>query len=359
VKKKLIENFLRNECNPHENLELLEWLMRSDYEGLEDLIEYDLNKELTKEVDSEKDLCHLLPEIYNSEDHVDNASLYQPSGHFTPVANADKKSNRSLWFIVKCAASIFFIAGISYLFYSNLSKTQPIQSGEYTDLVTKSNQRGRKSTIHLKDGSIIYLNSESKITYPNNFSDSIRVVRLEGEAFFVVAKNSSNPFNVIAGPLQVEVLGTSFNIKALNDEDEIKISLASGQVVLFHETDDSKIEKKLSLSPNQAVVFSLDENVFNDITGFEVIEEFGWKDGIIYFNKAGLVTVLNKLEQWYNVSFDVKNDPLSIWSYTGTFKNATLENVLNSIGHTEGFSFSIDHDKVIIKFNSDNYDPHS
>lgn len=355
----MIEKFLRNECNAYESLKLLEWLKTTDYEDLEDLIEDDLNRELIKEVDSEKDLNHLLHNIYSSEINNNSLNLDKPREPFIPFAPAYKKTKRLLILLVKCAASVFFIAGISYLFYSNLTNQEPVQSGENEDFITKSNQRGRKSTIHLKDGSIVYLNSESKITYPSNFSDSLRVVRLEGEAFFDVAKNTSKPFNVIIGPLQVEVLGTSFNIKALKDEDEIKISLASGKIALFHETDDGKIEKKLALSPKQAVVYSVDKKVFNEITSFDAIEEFGWKDGVIYFNKAGLVTVFNTLEQWYNIRFEVKNDPSSIWSYTGVFKNATLENVLNSIGHTEGFDFSIEHDKVIIKFKTDNYETHS
>jgi len=358
VDRKLIEKFLKDECNPHENLELLDWLMTSGYMELEKLIEDDLNNELKDEIESERDLSYLLPDIYKSEDLYKNLNLYLPQESLTTFADANKKPKRLLWLIAKCAASIIFIVGFAYLFYSNLTTTQSIQSAGQTDYLTKSNQRGRKSTIHLKDGSIVYLNSESKITYPTNFPDSVRVVQLNGEAFFDIAKNESKPFIVISGPLQVKVLGTSFNIKAFKDEDEIKVSIASGQVELSYDNSEGNIAKHIELSSNQAVVYNLNEKVFNKITSFHPIKEFGWKDGIIYFNKAGLITVINKLERWYDVHIEIKNDPSFIWSYTGKFQNATLENVLNSIGHTERFNFRIEQDKVIIKFKTDDYDTH-
>ncbi len=356
MEKKLIEKFLRNECNPYENQELLNWLKTSGYEDLEKLIEDDLNNELKEKVESEKDFSYLLHDIYNSESHYKNLNLNLPHERLTQYEVASKKSVRLLWLITKCAASLVFIIGFIYLLYFNLTITQSIQKEEKTDYLTKSNQRGRKSTIHLKDGSIVYLNSESEITYPDNFSDSVRFVRLNGEAFFDVAKNDSKPFIVMCGPLQVKVLGTSFNIKAFKDEDEIKISLASGQIELAHENNYESNTNQFELSSNQAVVYNLDKQNFDKITSFNAIEEFGWKDGILYFNKAGLITVINKLEQWYNVHFEIKNEPKSKWSYTGTFQNATLENVLNSIGHTEGFTFKIEQENVIIKFKTLDHD---
>jgi ferric-dicitrate binding protein FerR (iron transport regulator) len=140
------------------------------------------------------------------------------------------------------------------------------------------------------------------------------------------------------------------------DEDEIKVSLASGQVELSNENSKGNNANDIELKSDQAVVYNLNEKVFDKITGFNPVEEFGWKDGIIYFNKAGLITVIHKLEQWYNVRIEIINDPTTIWSYSGKFQNATLENVLNSIGHTERFDFRIEQDKVIIKFKTDDND---
>lgn len=347
VDKKLIYKFLRHECSSLEEQEVLNWLQSSDREKLEDYIEEDLNLELTRNNGANQDLGHLLPNILEDTEEEPTKEVDYPIGSYLAFI----KSKRILAYSVKWAAAIVLIAGFSFFFNYNLSRVETVQSETSNLLTVKENQRGRKSTIFLKDGSVVYLNSESRISYPEVFSDSQRVVLLEGEAFFEVAKNESKPFIVKTGPIDVKVLGTSFNVRSFMD-DHIKISLVSGrvEVVNKNKTEDERTDQ-IILNPDQSVIYQRNQNTFDEILPFNADQDIGWKDGIIYFHKDGLISVTKRLEKWYDVQFEIMNDPQSLWSYTGKFKNKNLETVLKSISFTQNFTYEIKKDKVIIKFN--------
>ncbi len=356
MNKKLIDKFLRHECNAQEELEILTWLKSTEHEELEEFIEVDLKEAFAKEKDTKIELCHILPKILDSEENDEAENEYPLDSYFRTNQYTEKNSKRVLHFVAKWAAAILLIAGFSFFFNYNLNKVDTVQSGRSNQYIVKENQRGRKSTIFLKDGSVVHLNSESKITYPEVFSDSLRIVNLEGEAFFEVAKNASKPFIVKAGPVDVKVLGTTFNVRSFSDTEQIKVSLVSGQVEVLNKIKSESRSENIILTPDQSVVYLRDKESFNEISSFNSDEDIGWKDGIIYFNKAGFIAVINKLESWYNVNFEIKNDPLTIWSYTGKFQNQNLENVLNSIGFSQEFTFEIEKEKIIIKFKTPKYD---
>ena len=213
---------------------------------------------------------------------------------------------------------------------------------EEAPIITKETSKGLKSTVHLRDGSRVMLNSESKISYPKYFTDSSRVVHLEGEAFFEVAKDRSRPFTVIANGVSTTALGTSFNINGRGRQ--CKVSLATGKVAV-HRVNEPE---NYFLKSGQSVHFDLEARTVNrsEYTGYE---DLLWTQGIIAFNDDHFECVIEKLSRWYNVDFSIENTGV-VKQYTGRFDNKSLEAILENMSFTLGFDYFIHEKKVKIIF---------
>ncbi|WP_440133938.1 FecR family protein [Chitinophaga sancti] len=155
---------------------------------------------------------------------------------------------------------------------------------QYMQLITP---KGGQYQITLPDGSRVWLNSASKLTYPDRFEGDNRQVQLEGEAYFEVSKDS-HPFIVKSGGQEVRVLGTAFNIMAYTDEDEIQTALVSGAVRVNETLLKPGFEAHYSRDGIQVIPSNL-----------EVVT--AWKNGLFYFKDASLQTVMNQLQRWYDI----------------------------------------------------------
>lgn len=232
---------------------------------------------------------------------------------------------------------------------SSVLITQIVTKGKLQEekvaLIEKENRVGRQ-TVVLPDGSVVVLNAESKLTFPSAFTDEVREVRLSGEAFFDVVKDLTKPFVVKANGLTTHVLGTSFNVKSYPDASSSTIALVSGKV--WVEKNVGK-EESMELVPGEAVDFNLEKDEF--IKGqFNYMEAVGWKDGVLYLNATPLSQVFDKLELWYGVDFQYSNLPENTKSVSGSFKNESLDNVLQSVSYTVDFDYTINGKKVTVKF---------
>lgn len=159
---------------------------------------------------------------------------------------------------------------------------------------TMTTPKGRQYSLQLADGTKVWLNAFSSITFPTVFSSKTRDVKLTGEAYFEVAKDKEKPFRVFVNDIKINVLGTHFNVNAYGDEDDTKTSLLEGSILI-----DQK-EKRILLKPGQQAktVKSGAIAVKNDINPDEVL---GWKNGVFYFENASLKIVLDQLSRWYDV----------------------------------------------------------
>lgn len=212
-------------------------------------------------------------------------------------------------------------------------------------MIAKETQRGQKSTIYLKDGSKVTLNANSKLTYPEQFSKENRLVILEGEAFFEVAKESNRPFQVKTGSVTTTALGTSFNVNTRTEG--IHIALATGKVLVSNDTKGK--ESDVILSPGEDARYFTQSNKL--VTGlFDYDLTFGWKDQTIVFKKAKEKDVFSTLENWYDVDITRTNKPSLEWDYSGEFIKMDLNSVLLSIGFTMDFEYSIKEQKVTITY---------
>jgi ferric-dicitrate binding protein FerR (iron transport regulator) len=209
--------------------------------------------------------------------------------------------------------------------------------------VTKTTVKGTRTTFRLPDGTTVKLNADSEVRYPETFGDQ-REVFLSGEAFFEVVKDVNRPFLVHSKELTTRVLGTSFNIRAYQQEKSIKVALLEGKVQVQSE---GQTTAPVNLHPDDMVIYEAQEKIFV-LEKFEYLEEFGWKDGILYFSDKTLAEVFKALEHWYGVQIETEDESLLNDLYEGEFNNETLENILTSIGYASGFEFEIHNAKVKI-----------
>jgi transmembrane sensor len=183
---------------------------------------------------------------------------------------------------------------------------------------TMRTPRGGEYRLQLPDGSKVWLNAASSITYPNAFTGNIRSVQITGEAYFEVMQDAARPFEVQVGNMKVEVLGTHFNINAYPGEPAIKTTLLEGAV---------RVQEAVLKPGQQAVLaatgkFHVDDDV-------EIDEVMAWKNGFFQFNDADMPTVMRQLENWYDVTV-VYEGGIPVRSFGGAMQRSLpLSRVLN------------------------------
>ena len=219
------------------------------------------------------------------------------------------------------------------------------ESDLFVEYIEKSNPSGQKSTVHLKDGSRIILNSNSKVKFPVEFSDSERVIELEGEAYFEVAKDASRPFRVKTANTMTTALGTTFNIDAFEEENDIKISLTSGRIEV-KKLDGKAGEKPFELVPGQGVVYSrLDQRMVQ--TDIDMEKVTAWTSKELIFHNEDINEVMRRLERWYGVEITVEDKIDGVFS--ASFKNESLKAVLEGISYSFSLDYLVSDKKVILK----------
>lgn len=205
--------------------------------------------------------------------------------------------------------------------------------------IKRANPSGKKSMITLSDGTRIYLNSESEISYTPEFSDSLRVVSLKGEAFFEVQKES-RPFVVETQETKIHVLGTSFNVNQ-RDNGSLMVALVTGKVRVNDQRGN-----QVNLEPREMMVMEKGGHLYK--TGFDPLEITAWKDKVLVFSKSTFAEVIGKVETWFGVKVQLSGKIDPDWSYSGIYRDETLENVLRGIFHTSGLSYKIEGKNVNI-----------
>lgn len=156
--------------------------------------------------------------------------------------------------------------------------------------------RGGQYRLTLPDGSKVWLNAESSLSYPIQFSDSLRSITLSGEAFFDITKNQQKPFVVESGEQRVTVIGTTFNVNAYKDATATITTLATGSVRITN-LDGTVISE---LKPGQQAVYT--DNKFA-VKSIDPMEFTSWKDGLFVLKDVDFLTVKRQLERWYDVEF--------------------------------------------------------
>jgi len=206
-------------------------------------------------------------------------------------------------------------------------------------VVTADN--GQRSGVTLPDGTEVYLNSHSTISYSSDYGVEERSVNLTGEAFFDVAKDADKRFLVHAGGAVVEALGTSFNIKAYSEDDEIVTTLLEGSVVMT--VNDLHVE----LAPNQTAMYdknSLQLSTKQTDNDYAVL----WRNNELAFEGRTLEEIASLFNRSYNITIQFETEKIKKYRFSGVIKNNSLDNVFEIISLTAPISFRYSGDTIIL-----------
>ena len=381
----LIENFIANTCSREEMNQLL--LLANDAAN-----EKEIGEVLKSFWDKSKD--------ESAEDHVDwderMKEMLEEIKPETPVVKLDERKSRINWKRMMVAASLLFLVATSYWYFNQKKAPQEIagdvkapetnramitlSNGKkvYLDDVsngtvmeqsgvqlrkqangqivyskgdqprnrelqynTLSNPRGsRVIDVTLSDGSRVWLNAGSSITYPVDFVGKERDVAITGEAYFEVASNATVPFKVNKNDLDITVLGTHFNVNAYNDEAQTKITLLEGSV-----RTDLRNGATAILKPGEQANVTNQIKLLKDV---DVQQVMAWKEGMFRFKDSNIEDIMRQAARWYDVDIEYKTD-VSDLNFGGIVsRQANISQLLKKLEATEELKFKVEGRKVIV-----------
>lgn len=205
---------------------------------------------------------------------------------------------------------------------------------------------GSKTKLYLPDGTLVWLNAGSRMTYSQGFGVDNRKVELEGEGYFEVKRNEKIPFFVKTKDLQLQVLGTKFNFRDYPEDHEVVVSLLEGKVGLNNLLRE---EKEAVLSPDERAVL----NKANGLLTVESVNASNasqWTDGYLFFDEELLPDIAKELERSYNVKIHIANDSLKTFRFYGNFvrREQNIQEVLEALASTEKMQYKIEERNITI-----------
>ena len=347
--RKLLYKYFKGNCTAAETKEVLQWYANAKFDpDLDQEIHELFDTDVSNSVESwGKDAVFL-----NILDHIERGE---------PSSSKDKQSQKKIihskmnehkrsYFKVAAVITLTLLT-CGMLWFTktnNISEDNTNQAKvSKSSYITKQTTVGQKSKMKLTDGTEVVLNAESKLWFANTFSaDNERIVYLEGEAFFDVARDTTRPFVIHARNMVTRVYGTSFNVNAYSDNEAVSVAVVSGKVsVNIHKSENSE---PVYLEPGEKAICNVRENTKIKKTLFSYDKEIVWKDGTLTFYKEDFESVVKKLEMWYGVKITVRKEGVRD-DFTGTYHKKSLETVLEGISYVLGFDYEIKGNKVIIK----------
>ncbi|NWG27107.1 MAG: FecR domain-containing protein [Ignavibacteriaceae bacterium] len=226
-------------------------------------------------------------------------------------------------YIIKIAASSVLLFVLGY-FVFNLIDTKKENNVAEIKWHEKTTRIGEKSTITFLDGTKITLNADSKLKYSNMSIEGKREVYLDGEAYFEVSPNKELPFIVHSGGLSTKVLGTKFNVKAFDAENEIVVSLVEGRVTINSNSNEKTLSSKQQLTYDT-------KTGKEKISSFNFEEVIGWKENVLVFNNVSLEKALVKIERAYGVKFELTDESIKRLRINANFENESLWTIVKVI----------------------------
>ncbi|RHJ88940.1 FecR family protein [Parabacteroides bouchesdurhonensis] len=200
---------------------------------------------------------------------------------------------------------------------------------------------GMRTTFDLPDGTIVYLNSGSSVTYPLPYDKDKRAVSLVGEAYFKVTHNPECPFvvSVADDRMKVKVLGTEFNLQAYAHDDIIRTTLVKGRVDIEIKTNKGETYCR-HIHPSERASYDLKSQDLN-VETVNTIYDTAWMEGKLMFKDNPLPEVLKRLSYFYNVTFEVKDPIIRSYCFTGTFENRQLSQILDYLKISSNIDYRI------------------
>jgi len=251
---------------------------------------------------------------FNNLRRLQDISIWHSSGN--KRALSDKKQRKIITPVFSRIAAIFLLGILLSVFayrHNFLRQDERMASiNETAGMQQVAVPAGRSAELLLSDGTRVWLNSRSRLVFPDSFGDDSRVVQLYGEGFFEVTPDLERPFIVETERYSVRVLGTEFNVKAYDTAKSFEISLLSGSVEinLANESDN------LLLKPHQCAIIANNEV---KLTSFDS-NNFLWREGILYIDDKNINEIALLLEQYYDTKINIEGGRQMTRRYTGKFR---------------------------------------
>lgn len=281
------------------------------------------------------------------------------------------QSSRRMRKVALTAAAFLLLAAGGLLWFINDHASSAVP-GEVSSRNQISTKNGSKTNLVLPDGTKVWLNAGSQLDYDKNYGNKIREVSLVGEAYFDVVKNPDRPFLIHTRKMDIKVLGTAFNVKCYPGEKTTETSLVRGSI----EVTLKDRQEKIMLKPNEKLVINNEEyakvkalkvtrqegtrtervaeNPIISVTHLtfypsdSTVVETGWVQNHLIFSGESFEDVALKMERWYNVKFDIKDEALKTEPLTGNFEKETLKEALEALQIAYPFSFTVKNDLITI-----------
>jgi len=355
----LVSIKLAGEATPEELAELEAFLQDNSAEGIKLEKLHELWETRHRPLVSQKEAFNR--HMQRLSNHLSEPVL-QYENPDTPVVEMEeiaqpKRKFRTLYKVMGTAAALLAI----FLFFTLKVEKHNTKANAQNTVSTK---RGSKSKVQLPDGTQVWLNADSRITYNENFQGAQREVELTGEAFFDVVRDETRPFIIHTSTIDVKVLGTAFNVRSYADEKNTETSLIHGsiEVTLINSAD----KKKIILRPNDKLIVNNNEARLAEkkITksheplmtlgkisfkkADSSVTETMWVKNKLAFDEEPLEEIALKIERWYDVKVSIMDERLKREPYTGTFELETLPEVLEALNAGGDFRYSVNKKEVTI-----------
>ncbi|HWW38768.1 FecR family protein [Pedobacter sp.] len=254
-------------------------------------------------------------------------------------------------------AAVLLIASLAIAFFYYRTVQVSNQEGL---LVRFETRKGQKKQITLSDGTVIWLNSLSSLTYGKDFNEKTREVNLVGEAYFDVAHKTDKPFKVHTADFNINVLGTAFNVKAYPNDKTSETTLIRG-LISMQPTSGNK--KTITIRPSQKIMFIKNNQLkysdhhpviqniiiktYQKVRDTTIVETAWTKNNLEIFNQR-FIDIKSVLERWFDVQIIFKSEEVKNYVFTGTFTNESIIEVLNALKRTGKFNYEIKEKTITI-----------
>jgi ferric-dicitrate binding protein FerR (iron transport regulator) len=334
-----LESLVRSHPEWHYSTEFIENIWKSKHDE-------------TSSYDSEIAFELHLDNLKKNGVHIEHAEPL-PLPLSPPTLNL--KSSKKIWALSLTAICILAVV-LWAQFYTSTTSPRSTQEKAYSEVSTRF---GSKTRMVLPDSSVVWLNAGSKLTYNEHFGITNRNTTLTGEAYFDV-KKSTIPFTIIANGLHIKVLGTAFNVRSYPDEKNTETSLIRGRVEVTHDKRPGEI---FILKPNEKLVIANEpeqkqENlqktepkvVLSSLTHTpdNTIVETSWVDNKLVFQDESFEEVAKRMEKWYNIRINIKDEQLSQVRLGGTFENENIRQALDALRIAAPFNYTINENTILI-----------
>jgi transmembrane sensor len=318
----LIIRLLSGEAEVNEKKIIADWLSQSDENKklFADLREIWLSSGVPSNADS----YHLEEAILKFREKISKSKNQQKLRiNFMPY--------------LKYAAIAILILALPFSYYIG-TRNIPADNS----MTTISCAFGDKSSIVLPDSSRVWLNSGSKLTFSSDFKNGRNVV-LEGEAFFSVSRDKSSPFRVKTTDIDIEVLGTEFNVKAYAEENTVSTTLVEGSVKI-----SGKYQQTV-LKPDQKLVFDKETKKMRIQKLADTAPDTEWKDGRFVFRNESLAELVPKLERWFDVDIVFADEQVKDRRFTGILQRESILEAISYFDHSRFVICRVQDNKIILK----------